>query len=153
MSAGSSTIGSELAKGESITFQSSRYFNTSEPISPRSGMNGTPFSAACNCESSAGQVASFITILPCVTAAQKRGAGPNSPRLTALVSSVSTQPAPTSRSVCSVEVGSVMRCRCLTPRRISARVAAIGAPVTSRGTTSMQPSVMQASASSRDFAV
>ena len=150
--AGSSTIGSELPNGLSITFQSSRYFNTSEPISPRSGMNGTPFSAACRAACSAGQVASIILIAPEVTAAVKRGAGPNSPRLTALVSSVSTQPAPISRSACRLEVGSATRCSRLTPRRISARVAAIGTPETSRGTTSMQPSVTAASASSRDFA-
>ena len=115
-------------------------------------MKGTPFSAACICASKAGQVASFITMLPAVTAAQKRGAGPNSPRLIALDSTVSTHPAPTSRSVCKVEVGSVTRCSCLTPRLISARVAAIGTPVTSRGTTSMHPSVTHSSASSSDFA-
>ena len=147
--AGNSTIGSALPNGESITFQSSRYFSTSEPISPRSGMNGTPFSAACKAACSAGQVASIILIAPDVTAAVKRGAGPNSPRLTALVSSVATQPAPISRSACRLEVGSATRCSRLTPRRISARVAAIGTPETSRGTTSMQPSVTAASASSR----
>ena len=141
-----------MPNGLSITFQSSRYFSTSEPISPRSGMNGTPFSAACKAACSAGQVASFILIAPAVMAAVKRGAGPNSPRLTALVSSVATQPAPISRSACRLEVGSATRCRRLTPRRISARVAAIGTPDTSRGTTSMQPSVTAPSASSRDFA-
>ncbi len=150
--AGSSTIGSELPNGLSITFQSSRYFSTSEPISPRSGMNGTPFSAACSAACSAGHVASFIVMVPPVMAAVKRGAGPNSPRLTALVSSVATQPAPISRSACRLEVGSATRCSRLTARRISARVAAIGTPETSRGTTSMQPSVTLASASSRDFA-
>ena len=40
------------------------------------------------------------------------------------------------------------RCRRLTPRRISARVAAIGTPEDSRGTASMQPSTIGASASS-----
>ena len=133
-----------MPNGLSITFQSSRYFKTSEPISPRSGMNGTPFSAACKAACSAGQVASFILIVPAVMAAEKRGAGPNSPRLTAEVSSVAMQPAPISRSACRLEVGSATRCRRLTPRRISARVAAIGTPDTSRGTTSRQPSVMQA---------
>ena len=103
-------------------------------------MNGTPFSAACNAACSAGQVASFIVIVPPITAALKRGAGPNSPRLTALVSSVATQPAPISRSACRLEVGSATRCSRFTPRRISARVAAIGTPETSRGTTSRQPS-------------
>ena len=67
---------------------------------PRSGMNGTPFSAAWNCACSAGQVASRMRIVPARIAAVKRGAGPNSPRLTAEVSSVSTQPAPISRSAC-----------------------------------------------------
>ena len=45
--AGSSTIGSLLPNGLSITRQSGRCARMSEPISPRSGMNGTPFSAAC----------------------------------------------------------------------------------------------------------
>jgi hypothetical protein len=137
-----------LPKGLSITFQSSRYFKMSEPMSPRSGMKGTPFSAACNAACKAGQVASFIAIVPPVIAALNRGAGPNSPRLTALVSSVATHPAPISRSACKLDVGSATRCRRRTPRRISARVAAIGTPDTSRGTTSMQPSVMALSASS-----
>ena len=39
------------------------------------------------------------------------------------------------------------------PRRISARVAAIGTPELSRGTASTQPSVMGASASSRERAM
>ena len=51
-----------------------------------------------------------------------------------------------------VAVGNATRCSRLTPRRINARVACIGTPDTSRGTTSMQPSPMLASASSRDFA-
>ena len=92
--AGSSTIGSSSPNGLSITFQSGRFFSTSVPISPRSGMNGTPFSAAWNAACSAGQVASFMRIEPPRIAAVKRGAAPNSPRLTAEVSSVSTQPAP-----------------------------------------------------------
>ena len=149
--AGNSTIGSALPNGESITFQSSRYFSTSEPISPRSGMNGTPFSDACKAAWRAGQVASIILIAPEVTAAVKRGAGPNSPRLTALVSSVATQPAPINKSACRLDVGSATRCSRLTPRRISARVAAIGTPETSRGTTAMQPSVTTVNASSSDF--
>ena len=140
-----------MPNGESITFQSSRYFSTSEPISPRNGMNGTPFSDACKAACSAGQVASIILIAPDVIAAVKRGAGPNSPRLTALVSSVATQPAPISKSACRLEVGSATRCSRLMPRRISARVASIGTPDTSRGTTTMQPSVTAANASLRDF--
>ena len=83
-----------------------------------------------------------------VIAAVKRGAGPNSPRLTAEVSSMSTQPAPISMSACRLEVGSATRWRFFTPRRISARVASIGTPATSRGTASMMPSVIGASASS-----
>ena len=106
LSAGSSTIGSWLPNGLSMTFQSGRCASTSEPISPRSGMNGTPFSAAWNAACSAGQVASLRRIAPALTAAVKRGAGPNSPRLTAEVSSVSMQPAPISRSACRLEVGS-----------------------------------------------
>ena len=111
LSAGNSTIGSLLPNGLSKTFQSGRCASTSEPISPRSGMNGTPFSAAWNCACSAGQVASIMRIAPARIAAVKRGAGPNSPRLTAEVSSVSTQPAPIRRSACKVEVGSATRCK------------------------------------------
>ena len=116
-------------------------------------MNGTPFSAAWNAACSAGQVASFILIEPFRIAAVKRGAAPNSPRLTAEVSSVSMQPAPISRSACRLEVGSAIRCSRLMPRRISARVAAIGTPELSRGTASTQPSLMGASASSSERAI
>src|SRR5438105_995699 len=84
-------------RGLPMTFQSFRCASTSEPSSPRSGMNGTPFSAAWNAACNAGQVASFTRTAPDMTAAVKRGAGPNSPRLTAEVSIVSTQPAPMSR--------------------------------------------------------
>src|SRR5947208_9122888 len=88
-------------------------------------------------------------VLPKI-AAVKRGAGPNSPRLTADVSSVSTQPAPISTSACRVEVGSATRCSRFTPRRISARVASIGTPEDSRGTTIIAPSGMVATASSTE---
>src|SRR3954469_12516566 len=87
------------------------------------------------------------------TAAVKRGAGPNSPRLTAEVSSVSTQPAPISMSACKVEVGSATRCSRFTPRRISARVASIGTPEDSRGTTTIAPSGMAATASPTEEAM
>ena len=70
--AGNKTIGSASPNGESITFQSSRYFKTSEPISPRSGMKGTPFSDACNAACSAGQVASIISMVRPVMAAEAR---------------------------------------------------------------------------------
>ena len=151
--AGSSTIGSLLANGLSITRQSGRNFSTSEPRIPRNGMKGTPFSAAWNAACSAGQVASSMRMRALSMASVKRGAGPNSPRLTAEVSSVSTTPAPIRRSACRVEVGSATRCSRLTPRRISARVASIGTPATSRGTASMMPSVMAPSASSREAAM
>ena len=59
-----------------------------------------------------------------------RGAEPNSPRLTAEVSIVATQPAPISRSACRLEVGSVTSCSRRTPRRISARVASMATPET-----------------------
>ena len=115
---------------------------------PRSGMNGTPFSAAWNAACSAGQVASIMRMAAALIAAVKRGAGPSSPRLTADVSSTATQPAPIRRSACRLEVGSATRWRSLTPRRIRARVASIGTPATSRGTASMMPSPIGASASS-----
>src|SRR4029079_10646075 len=150
--AGSRTIGSSESNGLSITFQSSRYFKMSEPIRPRSGMKGTPFSDACKAACNAGHVASFILIAAEVAAAEKRGAGPNSPRLTALVSSVSMHPAPISRSAWRLEVGNATRCSRFTPRLIKARVAAIGTPETSRGTTSVQPSTIGATTSSMDFA-
>ena len=137
----------------STTFQSLRCASTSEPISPRSGIKGTPFSAAWNAACSAGQVASLTRIAPDVTAAVKRGAGPNSPRLTAEVSMVSTQPAPMSKSACRLEVGSAIRYSLLTPRRTSARVAAMATPDTSRGTASTQPSVITAKASSSERAI
>ena len=116
-------------------------------------MNGTPFSVACRAACSAGQVVSLMRIAPDFAAAVKRGAAPNSLRLTAEVSSISTQPAPIRRSACSVEVGQVTRCSRLTPRRISAQVAAIGTPEDSRGTSSTQPSVIGASASSSVLAM
>ena len=59
------------------------------------------------------------------------------------------QPAPISRSACRLEVGSATSVRRRTPRRISARVAAMATPDTSRGTASTQPSVIGARASSR----
>src|SRR5262249_16689050 len=151
--AGSSTIGSSSLNGLSTTFQSLRRASTSEPISPRSGMKGTPFSAAWNAAWSAGQVASLTRIAPDVTAAVKRGARPNSPRLTAEVSMVSTQPAPMSKSACRLEVGSAIRCSLRMPRRTSARVAAMATPDISRGTASTQPSVITAKASSSERAI
>jgi hypothetical protein len=92
-------------------------------------------------------------IEPLRTAAVNRGAAPNSPRLTAEVSSVSIEPAPISRSACRLDVGSAISLSRLMPRRISARVAAMATPELSRGTASTQPSVMGASASSRERAM
>ena len=93
---------------------------------PRNGMNGTPFSAAWSAAWIAGQVESRIASLPPSTAAVKRGALPSSPRLTAAVSMVATLPAPIRRSAAMPACGTVTRCRSRTPRRTSARTAAIG---------------------------
>ncbi len=109
-----------------------------------------PFSAACRPAWIAGQVASLSAIAPALTAAVKRGAGPNSPSVTAEVSRVATQPAPIKRSACRPPVGTQTRCRPRTPRRISARVAAMAGPVMSRGTASLAPSGTRAARSSRD---
>ena len=65
------------------------------------------------------------------------------------VSMLATQPAPMSRSACRLEVGSVTRWSRLSPRLISARVAAMATPDISRATASAHPSVMGESASSR----
>ena len=65
---------------------------------PRSGRNGTPFSAACRPAWSTGQVESRTSIAPALTAATKRGAGPCSPSVTAALSTLATQPAPIRRS-------------------------------------------------------
>ena len=53
----------------------------------------------------------------------------------------------------SLEVGSAIRCSLFTPRRMSARVAAMATPDTSRGTASTQPSVITAKASSSERAI
>jgi hypothetical protein len=66
---------------------------------------------------------------------------------------VSTQPAPMSKSACRLEVGSAIRCSLFTPRRTSARVAAMATPDTSRGTASTQPSVTGVRASSSERAI
>ena len=49
---------------------------------------------------------------------------------------------PIRRSACSDRVGRATRCSRFMPRRIRARVASMATPETSRGTASMQPSVM-----------
>ena len=67
-------------------------------MTPRSGMKGTPFSAACSMVCIAGQVASVTVRVPAASAAVKRGAMPASPRVTPLVWMEATQPAPISRS-------------------------------------------------------
>ena len=81
--AGRSRIGSPSSNGLSITRQSLRWASTSEPRIPRSGMNGTPFSAACRPAWIAGQVESRIVMRPRETASRKRGARPYSPSDTA----------------------------------------------------------------------
>ena len=93
---------------------------------PLSGMKGTPFSAAWSAAWIAGQVDSWIATSPLSTAALKRGALPSSPRLTAAVSTVATQPAPISRSAAMPACGTVSKCKPRTLRRTSARTAAIG---------------------------
>ena len=95
-------------------------------MSPRRGMKGTPFSPACSAAWIAGQVDSRIASRPPSTAAVKRGALPSSPRLTAAVSMVATQPAPISRSAAMPACGTVTRFRSRTGRRTSARTAAMG---------------------------
>ena len=64
------------ANGLSMTRQSGRWRTRSEPSTPRSGMNGTPFSAACSPAWIAGQVESRISIAPALIAATNRGAAP-----------------------------------------------------------------------------
>ena len=100
----------------------------SEPIRPRMGMKGTPFSTACNWVCSAGQVESRISIVPPSTARPKQGASPYSPSVTAAASTAATQPAPISMSpwivVCGRQYSRNSRAR----RATSARVNAIGAP-------------------------
>jgi hypothetical protein len=149
LSAGNSTIGSWLPNGLSITRQSGRFASTSEPIRPRSGMNGTPFSAACRPAWIAGQVESRMAMAREVIAAVKRGAGPNSPRLTAAASTAATQPTPIRRSACRLDVGVAIRVSRRTPRRISAQVAAMATPAPSRGMSTEAPSAIEPSASSR----
>jgi hypothetical protein len=113
------------SKGLASVFQSSRRRVRSEPITPRSGMNGTPFSAACRPECTIGQVASTTRSRPCSTAAEKRGASPASPSETALVSTSRTQPAPISRSAQKPSTGTPSRRRSFASRRISARTTSI----------------------------
>src|SRR5579883_1843076 len=74
---------------------------------------------------------------------------PELARLTAEVSIVATAPAPISRSAWSDDAGSVTRWRSRSPRRMRARVASMATPPYSGGTTSIAPSPMPASASSR----
>ncbi len=114
------------AIGLSITFQSGRCLTRSEPTMPRSGMKGMPFSDAWSAAWIAGQVASLIRIVPALTAAVKRGAGPSSPIVIAAVSISTAQPAPISTSACRPLCGTETSRRLRAPRRTSARVAAIG---------------------------
>ena len=61
---------------------------------PRSGMNGTPFSAAWNAACSAGQVASSMRMRPLTMASVKRGAGAVATLETSAVSLGEFGPAP-----------------------------------------------------------
>ncbi len=100
INAGNSRIGSSSsANGFCTTRQSGRCATRSLPSTPRNGMKGTPFSAACNIVWIAGHVASITSIVPAATAAENRGASPASPSVTALVCTDATHPAPISRSV------------------------------------------------------
>jgi hypothetical protein len=97
----------------------------SEPITPRDGMNGTPFSAACKPPCTSGQVASLIFNVPDSAASVKRGASPASPSETALVSISQTQPAPIKRSAHIPSCGTPSSRRLRALRRTSARTASI----------------------------
>jgi hypothetical protein len=105
-----------VANGFATTFQSCLDFNRSEPSTPRSGMNGTPFSVAWSAVWTAGQVASRTTISPFSAASVKRGASPASPSVTALVSISATQPAPMRRSAHNPSCGTP---RSLQPFRVA----------------------------------
>ena len=127
--AGMATTGSGCVEnGLSMTRQSARFFNTSVPIRPRKVRKGTPFCTAIRPAWIAGQVLSRSSISPRKTARMKQGAPPASPRLTALVSTVRTNPAPISMSSCSPAVGTQTRWRSRGPHRIKGRVIAMGTP-------------------------
>jgi hypothetical protein len=98
----------------------------------------------------AGQVLSRSWIEPRRTAWLKRGPTPISLMTTAPHSTVLTHPAPTSRSACNPQTGAHSRCRSLTPRRISARVAAMAGPLSSFGIASIVPDSIAATSSSTD---
>ena len=90
--------------------------------------NGAPFCAAIRPAWTAGHVASMTLRLPAFTAALKRGAPPASPRLTALVSTSATQPAPISISTCRPPVGTQTSRRSRRPLSIIGRVIAMATP-------------------------
>ena len=119
-------IGSSVAaNGFCKTFQSSRPSRSSLPRIPRSGINGTPFSLACNAVCTAGQVASRTTISPFSAASLKRGARPASPSETALDSTSRTQPAPISRSAHMPSTGTPRSFRFFFFSRTRARTTAM----------------------------
>jgi len=95
---------------------------------PRSGMNGTPFSAACSPAWIAGQVESRSVMRPFLTASVKRGAKPYSPSVMAAASTLPTQPAPISMSAWKPAWGTAIRRRSRAPRRTRARTAAMAQP-------------------------
>jgi hypothetical protein len=136
-----------------MTFQSGRLARMSDPMIPRSGMKGMPFSAACSIEWIAGQVASRTTTLPAFSAAVKRGAKPASPSETAEVSISATQPAPTRMSVAKPETGTPSRRRLRAPLRISALASATDGSELSGGIATSAPSGTWAASASTDGSI
>ncbi len=109
-------------------------------MSPRNGMNGTPFSAAWSMVWIAGHVASRTKMRPSRTAAVKRGAKPASPSDTALVSTSATQPAPINRSVAKPETGTPSSRSARAPRRTRAMASATDGSELSGGIVISAPS-------------
>ena len=136
-----------------MTFQSGRCASTSLPSTPRNGMNGTPFSAACNMVCIAGHVASITLTVPRFTASANRGAVPASPSVTALVCTETTHPAPIRRSVANPDTGTPSSCKPRAPRRISARASSQGDNELSGGSASIAPSGIDAANRSSDISI
>ncbi len=126
--AGTSRIGSCGGKGLSITFQSGRAASRSLPRIPRTGRNGSTFSAACSALWIAVQLLSRIATRPARRARSKAGATPSSPSPIAAVSTSATQPAATRSSAGSPSWGTPKRRRPRARRRISSLTTATGAP-------------------------
>ena len=95
---------------------------------PRSGRNGTPFSAACRPAWITGQVESRISIAPALTAAMKRGAGPCSPSVTAAALDARDAARADQEIGLKAELRHPDQPQPLAPRRISARTTASAQP-------------------------